>query len=633
MQSLNRDNRSIKILSDIVHHMKYAKFLREKNRRETFEETVLRNCSMHSEKFPELKDEIEHTYSYVLSKKVLPSMRSMQFAGKAIEINNTRLYNCSYIPIDSLDAFHEIMFLLLSGTGVGISVQKHHIKKLPPLNGPEVAEDSEKKPRRYLIGDSLEGWADAIKILFKTYFYNGREIIFDYRDIRPKGTPLKTSGGKAPGPQPLKDCIHTISKVLTSAIEERGRGTKLQPIEAHDIVCHIADAVLAGGIRRAALISGFSIDDEKMLYAKSGPWWELNPQRGRANNSVILLRDRVTHADFLKVWEVLKESNSGEPGFYFSNDKEWFANPCCEISLKPFQMCNLTEVNASTVKDQQDLNDRVKAAAFIGTLQASYTDFHYLRDIWQQTVEKDALLGVSLTGIASGALDKLDVALAAKIAIEENLRVAKIIGIRPASRITTIKPSGTSSLILGTSSGIHPWHSKYYLRRIRIGKSEALYNFLNTYHSEIIEDEFFNPAEQAVITIPVKAPENAITREESSLTLLKRVKYFFHNWIKKGYISGANQHNISVTVSVKDNEWDGVCKWMWENRDSYNGITLFPYDNHTYKQAPFEEISENLYNELISELESVDLTKVIEHNDNTARQNESACAGGLCEVI
>ncbi|MFW5808338.1 MAG: recombinase, partial [Spirochaetota bacterium] len=565
-------------------------------------------------------------------KKVLPSMRSMQFAGKALEINNARMYNCSYMPVNSVEAFSEIMFLLLSGTGVGVSVQKHHIRQLPPLSGYERIEDHRRRPRRHLVGDSIEGWSDAIRVLVESYFHNGREIEFDYRDIRPKGTPLVTSGGRAPGPQPLKDCIHNVAKVLDCALEERGRGTRLQPIEVHDIVCHIADAVLAGGIRRAALISGFSFDDEKMLHAKSGAWWELHPQRGRANNSVILMRHTVQRDDFIKVWDILQSSGSGEPGVYFSNDRELFTNPCGEISLKPFQMCNLTEINAATVTTQQDLNSRVSAAAFIGTLQASYADFHYLRDIWRETVEEDALLGVSLTGIASGALDGLDLPQAAEAAVRENRRAAQLTGINPAARVTTVKPSGTSSLVLGTSSGIHPWHSSHYIRRIRVPKGEPLYEFLSENHPELVEDEFFSPHDQAVIAIPVKAPEGAHTRTEPALSLLERVRRFFHIWIRPGYNRGANQNNISVTVSVRDDEWDAVRDWMWENRESYNGISILPYDNHTYRQAPFEEITEAAYERMYSSLRSIDLTRITEDMDLTSPQSETACGGGVCEV-
>lgn len=625
-------SKSTQILSDIIHHMKYAKYLPEKQRRETYEETVDRNKKMHLNKYPELKEEIEEAYKYVYDKKVLPSMRSLQFAGKPIELNNSRLYNCSAIAIDHVKSFSELIFLLLSGTGVGISVQQHHVEKLPQLQGPLPLASNRHRPRRFLINDSIEGWAEAIKVLIESYFLGKKPVFFDYRDIRPKGALLITAGGKAPGPQPLRDCIHNISKVLNTAIEERGRGTKLTTLEAHDIACYIADAVLAGGIRRAAIISLFSFGDEEMLHAKTGKWYEANPQRGRANNSVVLVRSKIRKKDFFNIWEIVKNSGSGEPGIFFTNDKDVLTNPCAEISLKSTQMCNLTEINGLNIEGQEDFNNRARVATFLGTLQAGYTDFHYLRESWQTVVEKDALLGVSITGIASGNLSNLSLTEATEEVIKENKRVAKLIGINPSSRLTCIKPSGTSSLILGCSSGIHSWHNDHYIRRVRVGKNESIYTYLQIYHPKLIEDDFFNPKDQAVISIPVKAPEGAITRKESVFDLLKRVKKYNEEWIEGGHIKGANRHNVSVTVSVKDDEWDDVGNWMWDNRKSYNGISVLPYLDHTYPQAPFEDCTKEEYEKLYKHLKEIDLTKVVEMQDNTNLRGELACTGGACEV-
>ena len=468
---------SQKILSDLTVHMKYAKFIPTKNRRETWEELVTRNKNMHIKKYPGLKKDIDEVYTYVYDKKILPSMRSMQFAGKPIEISPNRIYNCCFLPIDSVECFSEVMFLLLGGTGVGYSVQKHHVEKLPEIRKPK-----EDRTRRFLIGDSIEGWADSIKVLFKAYFGEMTSTpVFDFSDIRPKGAMLVTSGGKAPGPQPLKDCIHKIRSIL----DTKKDGEKLETIEVHDIVCHIADAVLSGGIRRAALISLFSADDQEMISCKSGQWWESNPQRGRANNSAALLRHRITKEFFLDLWKRVEASGAGEPGIYFTNDKDWGTNPCCEIALRPYQFCNLCEVNVSDIESQEDLNNRVRAAAFIGTIQAGYTDFHYLRDIWKKTTEKEALIGVSMTGIGSGVVLGYNMKESSKIVKEENARVAEIIGINKAARTTTVKPAGTTSLALGTSSGIHAWHNDYYVRRIRIGKNEAIYTYLSIYHPEL----------------------------------------------------------------------------------------------------------------------------------------------------
>ena len=614
-----------KTLSDITVYMKYSRYIAMKKRRETWYELVTRNKKMHMKKYPSLKNEIEDAYRYVYEKKVLPSMRSMQFGGKPIEVAPNRIYNCAYLPMDDWRSFSEAMFLLLGGTGVGYSVQSHHVEKLP-----EIRKPSSKRSRRFLIADSIEGWADAIKALIRSYFQGGSRLRFDFSDIRPKGANLLTSGGKAPGPQPLKECLLKVEGILS----EKDNGDKLSTIEVHDVVCHIADAVLAGGIRRAALISLFSADDEEMLAAKTGNWWEKNPQRGRANNSVVLLRHRITHEYFMKLWDRVKASGTGEPGFYFSNDKDWGTNPCCEIALRPYQFCNLTEVNASDLSTQEEFDSRVRVAAFIGTLQAGYTDFHYLRDVWRRTTEKEALIGVSMTGIASGKVLDLDMSKATSIVKEENKRVASLIGIKPAARTTCVKPAGTTSLTLGTSSGIHAWHNDYYLRRIRVGKNEPIYAYLEANHPELVEDEYFRPHDTAVITVPQKSPDGAITRQESALQLLKRIKQVSERWVRPGHRRGQNTHNVSATISIKDAEWIDVGEWMWENHHAYNGLSVLPHDDssHTYIQAPFEDCSREKYEKLSESLKMVDLTKVVEEEDNTDLQGELACAGGACEI-
>jgi ribonucleoside-diphosphate reductase alpha chain len=609
------------ILSEITTHLKYAKYLPEVKRRETWDELVTRNKEMHTEKYPALKEEIDWAYKFVYDKKVLPSMRSLQFGGKPIQINNSRIFNCSYLPIDDMAAFSEIMFLLLSGCGVGYSVQQHHIEKLPEIRKPL-------KSKRYLVGDSIEGWADAVKVLMKAYLRGGAAPAFDFRDIRPKGAELITVGGKAPGPEPLKIALTHVQAIL----DRKQDGQKLSSLECHDIICHLADAVLSGGIRRAALISLFNLDDEEMLTCKFGNWWEENPQRGRANNSAMLLRSKIEKDTFLTLWKKIELSNSGEPGFLFSNDKDAGTNPCAEINLKPNQFCNLCEINASDIDTQEEYNNRAKAASFIGTLQASYTDFHYLRDVWKKTTEKEALLGIGMTGIASGAVLKLNMKEAAKVAVEENERVAKIIGINRAARVTTVKPSGTTSLVLGTSSGIHAWHDEFYARRIRVGKNEALYTYLSIYHPELLEDDFFKPTIQAVISVPQKAPQGAITRSESAIDLLERIKTINKNWIKPGHRRGANMHNVSATVTLKPDEWESIGEWLFENKEYFTALSVLPHSDHTYVQAPFETIDEDKFNEMVKSLHNIDLSKVIEMNDNTARQDELACAGGNCEI-
>jgi ribonucleoside-diphosphate reductase alpha chain len=389
---------------------------------------------------------------------------------------------------------------------------------------------------------------------------------------------------------------------------------------------------LAGGIRRAALISLFSIDDEEMLAAKTGNWWEKNPQRGRANNSVVIMRHRVKKTDFLKLWERVKASGAGEPGFYFTNDKEYGCNPCCEISLRPFQFCNLTEINVSDIETQDEYEARARAASLIGTLQASYTDFHYLRPVWQRNTEKDYLIGVSMTGIASGAVLKLDMEAAANAVKEENSKIAKLIGIGPASRCTTTKPAGTTSLVLGTSSGIHAWHNDHYIRRIRVGKNEAIYSYLANNHPKLVENEFFRPHDTAVISVPQKAPNGAITRAESALNLLERVKTVATEWVVNGHRKGQNTNNVSATITVKPDEWEIVGEWMWNNRKHYNGLSILPFSDHTYKQAPFEDCSQEQYEEMLKTLVNVNLDEVSETEDNTDLAGEIACAGGACEI-
>jgi ribonucleoside-diphosphate reductase alpha chain len=614
------------ILSNITVYSKYAKHKPELERRETWEELVTRNMEMHIEKYPNLKKDITNMYNkFVFTKKVLPSMRSLQFGGRAIKLNNSRIYNCAFLPVDDIRSFSETMFLLLGGTGVGYSVQNHHIDKLPEIRKPNYT-----RKKKYVVQDSIIGWADSIKTLFKSYTGSiGSHIEFDLSDIRAKGALLITAGGKAPGPEPLRIALVKIEAIL----REKEDGSKLTDIECHDIQCHIADAVLAGGIRRAAMISLFDLDSDAMLNCKAGNWWETNPQRGRSNNSVTLLRHKIDKKTFDKVWERIEASGSGEPGIYLTNDRDWGTNPCCEIALRPYQFCNLVEINMSNIKSQEDLNERSQAASFIATLQASYTDFHYLRDIWKKNTEKDALLGVSMTGIASKYNLTLNYEEAANIVKEQNKQLAEILGINQAARTTAVKPAGTTSLVLGTSSGIHAWHNDYYIRRMRIGKNEALYHHLAIYHPELLEDEYFNPKLQAVISVPQKAPEDAITRHESTLDLLERVKFISANWVKTGHIKGQNTHNVSCTVSVRPDEWKIIGEWMWVNKDYYNGLSVLPYDGGSYRQTPFTDCTKEEYEKLMETLNNVDLSKVIELQDNTNLNDQAACSGpNGCEI-
>lgn len=612
-------------LADITVFNKYARFSPAVNRRENWQEIVTRNLEMHKEKYPAMSEEIEEVYNkFVRTKRVLPSMRSLQFGGRPILMAENRIFNCAYAPVESPKFFSELMFLLLGGTGMGYSVQARHVNKLPKIKTPE--SDGEYK---YQIQDSIVGWGDAVKVVCKAFFNAGTLPLFDYRDIRDKGAELITTGGQAPGPEPLRICIEKLIAILRNAV-----GRRLTPLEAHDMACVIADAVLAGGIRRAAMISLFDRDDEEMLTCKSGAWYIDHPARARANNSAVLPRGEVSEAEFAKLMKRIEDSGCGEPGVYWTNNKDWGTNPCCEIALRPYQMCNLTEINAGAISSQREYNEAASAAAFIGTLQAGYTDFHYLNPKWKIACEKDALLGVSMTGIASGTVEKLDMEWAASCVVETNQVVAKKIGINAAARTNCVKPAGTTSLVLGTSSGIHAWHAPYYIRRMRAGKDEALAQYMMKAAPDLVEQDV-NVPHQVVLSFPQKAPEGATVRTEPMINLLERVKNVSSKWVKTGHVDGINQHNVSCTISVKDDEWAQLGKWMWDNRDFYNGISVLPYFGAAaYPQLPFEDIDQAQYEKMLPWLKDVDISKVFEENGNAVDlAAELACAGGSCEIV
>lgn len=660
-------------LSDITVFNKYAKFLPEVSRRENYNEITDRNKEMHQLKYPQLAERIENIYrDYVHTKKILPSMRSMQFGGRPILLAENRIYNCAYAPVELTKFFSELMFLLLGGTGMGYSVQRRHVNQLHKVKTPE--SDLEYK---FQIQDSIIGWADAIKVILKAFLKGGTLPVFDYRDIREKGADLVTTGGKAPGPEPLRKCINTIIPILRQAI-----GRKLTPLECHDISCIIADSVRAGGIRRAAMIALFDRDDAEMLTCKSLvdvqewwseetdgaasnvkvfwvdrygiegqaqlenfqwrellatdklPWYLVHPYRARANNSVVLPRGKVSEEEFRALLKVVEASGCGEPGIYWTNNEDWGTNPCCEIGLRPYQMCNLTTINVSAIKNQEDFNLAAGAAAFLGTLQAGYTDFHYLNPKWKLACEKEALLGVSMTGIASGNIDNLDLEEAAQYAKDVNEQLAAELGINSAARVTAVKPEGTSSLVLGTSSGIHAWHGEYYIRRMRAGKDEALAQYLMQVVPELVEEDVTD-SNQVVLSFPQKAPEGAVLRHESMMELLERVRNVSERWVRAGHRSGDNYHNVSCTISVKDDEWASLADWMWNHRDVYNGISVMPFFGSTaYPQMPFEDISKEQYEAMLPLFERIDISHIKEADGSAIDlAAEAACAGGVCEII
>ena len=624
-------NESTRALSDLIYYMKYAKYMPESKRRETYPETVARNKNMHLKKFahiPAVLPIIEKAYEFVMDKKILPSMRSMQFSGPGIEACNNRMYNCSAVAIDNLAAFSDLFHLLLAGNGVGFSIRKHFVEKLPLLIQPQSTSKIVFTPE-----DSIEGWSDCIRAILSAYFHIGAKIEFDYSKIRPKGCLIKSSMCAAPGPGPLKDSMEHVQKLLDKKLA--ANDLRLTTLDCYDMCCFFSDAVMAGGIRRSAMIALFDKDDELMLHAKEGEWWKENPQRGLANNSVQFDRDTTTKEEFDHIFEVAKKSDCGEPGVVWTSNRDWLINPCAEISMPSMGFCNLTSINLGTVGSQEDFNERAYYASVIGTLQASYTDLKYIRPGWKTNADKAALIGVSLTGIASHPdPSKIDFKQAVAAVRRANEEIADMIGINRAERLTTVKPDGTGSLLLGTSSGIHAWHAKHYIRRVRIAKIEPIYEYMKKNFPELVEDDIMKPDNRAVLSMVVRAPDGAITRRnETALEFLERVRYVYENWVTPGHNTGDNFNNVSCTVSIKNHEWDEVREWMWANRDNYTGISLLPYSDASYQQAPLEDTNEEVYKEFEAKKYVFDLGSIKEEQNFVNFGQEAACHGGSCEVI
>lgn len=614
---------SNKLLSDIIHYRTYAKYLPIQERREIFPETVNRVMQMHLERFPKLSKEIVKAFQKVHELKVMPSMRTMQFAGPAILKNNLRSYNCSAVAITYPRVFAEILFLLLSGCGVGFSVQQHHVSQLPVVRPP--AEEG-----RYVVHDSIAGWADALDRLCSAYFYGAIRPIFDFTQVRTKGSYLSTTGAKAPGPEPLKHMLSVVEGIFRTSL-----GRRMRTLEIHDLVCIVSDCVISGGIRRSALISLFDRDDRSMLTCKHGDWWTKHPYRARANNSAVLPLDEVTKDEFFSIYRTCAESGSGEPGFSWTSSPDWLTNPCHEIALQSQQLCNLTIVNQTDVTSKKDFLSRIYSATLIGTLQASYTNFPFVSEGWRKTTESEALLGVSFTGIADSSSMISDEWLreGATLACDVNDRYSRIIGINPAARVTTLKPEGTSSCLLGSSSGIHARHSPYYLRRIRISNDDALAHYLRLAIPELVEDDTMAP-NTCVVTIPQKSPDGAVVREsEGAAEFFDRIMRYQQNWILPGHRSGMNKHNVSATISVREKEWEPLGKLLWDRRYNYTGISLLPYQGGTYAQMPFEACSEEKYEEMSAKVSAIDLRDVKESTDNTSRMEQVACGNNGCEIM
>ncbi len=611
--------------------------------------------------FSSLTDEIWTAFELVKERRILPSMRSVQFGGPAIEAAHARLYNCSFSFADRPAFFKEAFYLLLCGTGVGFSVQRHHVDRLPQL--PVRGEEMELPVTHVTVADTIEGWADAIGALFDSY-QAGTFAEFNFSAVRPRGAALRTAGGRAPGHLPLKRGIENVSRILRGA-----SGRRLRPIEVYDIVMHLAQAVLSGGVRRSATICLFSPDDSEMANAKTGNWFETNPQRAFSNNSALLERSTATREVFDALFERQKEF--GEPGFYFSADKDYGANPCVEIGLHPrlvvtedelarlrrlghagpvgvgdvltgWQMCNLSTINGAAPRDRAEFLRLCKYASLLGTLQAAYTDIPYLGAVTRRINQREALLGVSICGILDNPellLDPETLEAGAAMVRGANAVFADLLGIQRAARTTCVKPEGTASLLLGTGSGIHPHHARRYFRRVQVNRIDPVYRFFKAANAGMTEKSAYNQATDDVVTFPVEAPEHAILRRElSAIRLLEYVKLVQRHWVEAGRadetFSPGLHHNVSNTINVAEGEWNAVAGFIWENRAHFTGIALLTdVGDKTYLQAPREEVTtaEDVRKWNALSYQPVDYARMQEASDVTALRQEGACAGGACE--
>ena len=612
---------------------RYARWIEEENRRETWTETVARfidNIVRPAYDDPKTINEIEEA---ILNLEVMPSMRALMTAGPAADRDNTCVYNCSYLPVDHPRAFDEAMFILLCGTGVGFSVERQAIQKLPYVPV-ELSETDD----MIVIQDSKEGWAKGLRKLINL-LYLGDMPKWDLSKIRPAGTRLKTFGGRASGPEPLNDLFNFVTAKFKGAA-----GRKLNSVECHDIMCKIGEVVVVGGVRRSAMISLSNLSDDRMRHAKSGQWWENEGQRALANNSVAYT-EKPDMETFMREWTALVESKSGERGIFSREaaDKhverngrretghEWGTNPCSEIILRPYQFCNLTEVVVRPTDTEKSLSRKIKLATILGTIQSTFTHMPYLRPIWRKNTEAERLLGVSLTGIMDNELTyKADKKLLEKlrgVAVQTNIEAAENLGINQSSAITCVKPSGTVSQLVDSASGIHARHSEYYIRTVRGDNKDPLTQFLKD--SGIPSEPcVMKPGSTTVFSFPTKSPDNAVTRNDmDAIEQLELWKSYALNWC---------EHKPSVTITVREAEWMKVGAWVYENFDICSGVSFLPHSDHTYAQAPYQDCDKATYKEAYSKMPKViDWVKLSEYEmeDNTAGSQTLACSGDSCEVV
>lgn len=692
-------------LANFIFVSKYSRYNKEKKRRETWEEAVTRLEKMHLKKFSYLSEEdkakIVWAMDLVRQKRVAPSMRSLQFGGRAIEVNNARMYNCAARHIDSIRSFAEMFFLLLSGCGTTFGLTDFFLNRLPDLVEPS---DMARNVITYTIEDTIEGWADSVEVLLMSFFKNtplsGREVKFDYSRIRPEGAPLKTSGGKAPGFQGLKNAHKKIKALLNYVITVQ-KQTRLKTINAYDILMHCADAVLSGGVRRSACAVIFDKEDKDLLNAKtyfdvesyelnqnkdgsySGSvtfqdpgygvrkmqvkltkfaheylvnsrkisWFDVHKHRARSNNSVLLLRDEVTLEQFKEVFQRTRQF--GEPGFVFANHPWVLYNPCFEVSFIPVtkdgvtgvQFCNLTTANGKKITSEKDFLEVAEAEAILGTLQASYTEFPYLSPSAKQLTEEEALLGVSITGIMENPSITLNPELqrkAAKLVVKTNKIWAEKIGIKQAARTTLVKPEGTGSLVLETSSGITPYYSRRFFRRVQVNRIETPYMYFKSINPHMTEKSIWDANNtDDVITFPIEVSEKALTKDDlTALQHLELIKSTQLNWVNTGTTEANKKpitHNVSCTVIVKEDEWEDVLKYLYENRNYFAAVALLPsIGDKIYQQAPLQAVTtkedEEKWEQIVKNYTVVDYRHLKEEDDNTAVQQEVVCGGGACEI-
>lgn len=682
-------------LADYIACAKYARYRADLGRRESFPEAVQRVEAMHREFFHDrlerrvtgeptmptltpgdrrwlhewlsgatLGELIGRAFAAVAQKRVLPSMRSLQFGGPAILRNHSRLFNCSFSAADRLEFFREYYFLLLAGTGCGFSVQRHHVDRLPALAAR--GEEIDLPIVHHTVSDTIEGWGDALHVLLLSYL-DAFHAEFNFSAIRPRGRPLNTSGGKAPGHLPLKQALLDVEALLRGAC-----GRKLRPVEVYDLCMYLARSVLSGGIRRSATIALFSPDDEEMMAAKTGNWFEKNPQRSASNNSAVLPHGASDDALFRRLFQAQKEF--GEPGFYFADHPDYGCNPCCEIGLHPviegeldeteaarlralgytgdlspttrlsgWQMCNLSTINGAVLQSADDFYLSCLHAAVIGTLQAAYTDMPYLGPVTRYLNERDALLGVSICGFMDNPeilFDPATLERGARLCRAANQLVAELLGNRPAARVTCVKPEGTASLLLGAASGIHPHHARHYFRRVQASRRDAIYQHFHAVNPHMTEASVYRPDTDDVIIFPVEAPAHAILRDEiGAVEFLRFVQLVQRHWVLTGEAEATRSpglhHNVSNTCTVKPEEWAAVGDYIWQHRTSFTGVALLGYDgDKRYPQAPREAVSTEddvaRWNRL--KYSPIDYTALIETSDETALKDVAACAGGKCEL-